>query len=239
MIVWALQANAHAPTTPQGWGAASRAVAAVLYWLGLAAIWFGLSNAVFGNMIDASQLRNGLAPGGGAALGSRLAVLGILCVCQCLLAWGIVSYVVGLRGPGLPVLAMLILASAVGLALGLLIVAMAPRPEIAWTIVALFMLPLLTIGDGQRAASWARTVANALPTRWAFEGLLLIESERFPPKVATEDSDPVADQDLAEGFFPADSERMGATADAMALGSMLVGFAAAAGFVSLASRPTE
>jgi hypothetical protein len=44
--------------------------------------------------------------------------------------------------------------------------------------------------------------------------------------------------DLAEDFFPADTQRMGPKADAMALGFMLIGLAAAAGFISSGS-PTR
>jgi hypothetical protein len=131
LIIMAMRAINPAPATPGNWPAIPRAVAAGLFWLGLSAIWFGLSNAVLGNLIDATRLREGLRPRGVASLLYRLGVVGTLCACQCALAWAIVSKVVGLNGPWLTSLALLILASAVGLALGLLIVAITPQPLVA------------------------------------------------------------------------------------------------------------
>jgi hypothetical protein len=237
----ALRTNTPAPTTPEGWASASRAIAAILFWLVLAAIWFGLSNAVLGNMLDVTRVRNGLRPRGAPALLSRLSVLGVLCVCQCVLAWVIVSNTAGLKGPWLPSLALLILASAVGLALGLLIEVVAPRPAATWALLAVGMLLMWLLGGGQqtlpRMPSWARIASNAFPTRWAFEGLLLLESDRHPSPLAAEAPDPTRIHDLAEDHFPADSERMGVSADAMALGTMLIGVAAAAVFISKGSKP--
>jgi pSer/pThr/pTyr-binding forkhead associated (FHA) protein len=204
-----------------GPGSAS-SVAATLFGLGLAAIWFGISDAVLG--------RVAVAPGPG------LFVAGAVCVGQCVLAWGIVAAMAGLNGPGLPSLALLILASAVGLALGLVLNALAPRPATAWAVVGLTMLPLLLLGGGllplPRMAAWARPLANALPSRWAFEGLLLLEADRTPAPRADG-----GEGDLAEGYFPADTERMGTRADALALGSMVLGLSAAAAFIASASRP--
>jgi len=241
VIVMLLRTNTPAPTTPEGWASASRAIAAILFWLSLAAVWFGLSNAVLGNMLDGTRVRNGLQPPGAAALFSRLCVLGALCVCQCALAWVIVSSIAGLKGPGLPSVALLILASAVGLALGLLIVVVAPRPAVTWALLAAAILLLGLLGGGQpslpRMGSWARMASNVSPARWAFEGLLLLESDRHPSPVAAEAPDPAPIHDLAEDDFPADSERMGTLADTIALGSMLIGVAAAAVFISKGSKP--
>ena len=72
----------------------------------------------------------------------------------------------------------------------------------------------------------------AMPSRWALEGLLLLESAHHPAPLIPGGSDIRANRDLAEDYFPADSEQMGPRADAMALGSMLIGLAAAAAFIS-------
>ena len=69
-----------------------------------------------------------------------------------------------------------------------------------------------------------------MPSRWAFEGLLLLEGERHAP--------PAAAADLAEQYFRAGSERMGPKADAMALGFMLIGLAAAVAYLSAVERPS-
>ena len=74
-----------------------------------------------------------------------------------------------------------------------------------------------------------RRVAEAMPSRWAFEGLLLLEADRrLPP----EESEPNPNRDLSEDVFPVESERMGVTADAMALGFMLIGLMAVTAFLS-------
>ena len=85
-----------------------------------------------------------------------------------------------------------------------------------------------------RPGSW---IAAAMPSRWAFEGLLLLESERHAATTLPDEAGSDRADDLAEDFFPADSARMGPKADAMALGFMLIGLAAAAGFISSGSPP--
>ena len=53
--------------------------APILFWLGLAAIWFGLADAVLGNLLDPTRLRAGLSPDGAPALALRLLMLAALC----------------------------------------------------------------------------------------------------------------------------------------------------------------
>lgn len=66
--------------------------APILFWLGLAAaIWFGLVDAVLGNVLDPTGPRAGLSAEGVPALALRLLMLLALCALQCLLAWVIVA----------------------------------------------------------------------------------------------------------------------------------------------------
>jgi hypothetical protein len=92
------------------------------------------------------------------------------------------------------------------------------------------VLALLLLGGGAwplaRMPAVARVAAAAVPSRWAFEGLLLLEAGRTA----------AADGDLAEEAFPADSERMGVQADVMALALLAIGLAAVAGFIAHARR---
>ena len=211
---------------------------AALFWLGLAAVWFGLSDVVLGSLIDPTRLRGGLAGASAGPMLHRLAVLAALCMCQCALAWGIFASVAGLRGPGLASVGVLMLAALVGMAAGLLLVVLSSRPAVAWAMLGPIMLVLWLFG-GEREAlprmdSWARAVANALPSRWAFEGLLLLEADARP---AAEPLPDVPGPDLAEGYFPAETERTGPRGAAMALGFLLVGLTASAAFTARASRP--
>ena len=203
------------------------AAPSTLFLLSLAALWFGLSTAVFGLMLDPRRPE----PGPSAELGgfwlTRLLVLGGFCVAESLLALLVVLPLGGLQGPALASLGLLILASWVGLAVGFLIVMLAPQPSIAWAGLAVALLALGLFGGGPwslpRSVLPIRLASNAAPTRWAFEGLLVSESASRPairPALAAKKA---PGRDLAEDYFPIETDRMGPRADAMALGSMLIG----------------
>jgi len=214
--------------------------APILFWLGLAAIWFGLADAVLGDLLDPTGLRDGLSSDGAPALPLRLLMLAALCALQCLLAWVVVANMAALKAPGLAVLVLLVLASAVGLALGLLIVVLSPRPTLAWAILPVVVL-LMWLCGGQwrplhRMSAVVASVSSLLPSRWACEGLALLEADQRQAAANTGGSDPAIDHDLAEDYFPARTDRMGVKADVMALGAMFFGLAAAV-FISASTRP--
>jgi pSer/pThr/pTyr-binding forkhead associated (FHA) protein len=215
----------------------TRSPAPILFWIGLAATWFGLSNAVLGNLLHGTELRTGLTPAGAPALVSRVLVLGVFCLLQCLLAWVIIANVAALKAAGLPALALLILTSAVGLALGLLILALAPRPVVAWAILPAALLVLWLFGGGWQPLARLPVLSSIVPSRWTFEGLLLLESEQRSGPGSADRSAPSIDHDLAEEYFPAETDRMGVKADALALTFILIGLTAAALFTSASSKP--
>jgi pSer/pThr/pTyr-binding forkhead associated (FHA) protein len=228
-VILAMRLGDRDPNAPGG-------LAAGLFWLGLAAVWFGLSDALLGKIVDAGQLRNGSQGTGVGPLVGRLAALAALCMIQCAIAWWIVSAVAGLVSPSLPAFGLLALAALVGLATGRMIASLAPRPAMAWAALGPIVLVLWLFGGERqplpRMGPPARAVANVLPSRWAFEGLLLLEAgvrERNGPTMAD-----VAD--LAEGYFPVETERTGPRGAAMALAFLLVGLAASAAFTARASR---
>ena len=187
-------------------------------------IWFGLSSIVLSGLFDARNLR-GLTQTGANQLISRLFLVAVLCVFQCLILWAIVAPAAALHAPGLPTLGLLILGSAVGLALGLLLVASVPRSETAWMILPAAIVLLWLFGGIWPPLLRVPVLPSAVPTRWTFEGLLLLESAEHP------------ETDLAEDYFPAESLRMGVGADALALSFMLVGLLSAAAFISTSGRP--
>jgi len=90
-----------------------------------------------------------------------------------------------------------------------------------------------------------RMVAQAMPTRWAFEGLIVTEAEHrgdtvSVPEAASTTSDrpdepstmPAPKEiDMAEEVFPEDSERLGLEVGLLVLGATLVLFVAAVQFV--------
>ena len=247
LIVLVLRVGPDAPAqSAEGWTAPAQTVAAVLFWLGLAAVWFGASSAVLGVPASKSSVWSARPSTGAARLGARVVVLGALSVLECFAAWVVVANGAGLKGQGLPMLALLVMASAVGLALGLALVALSPRAEVAWAALPVLMLPMWLFGGEFRPlpemAPWARPVCGLLPSRWAFEGLLLLEAERYPWRVASGTTEAAKEgrwnDDFAERYFPAETERMGLGADTTALAAMLVGLVACAAFVATSVRPT-
>jgi hypothetical protein len=108
-------------------------------------------------------------------------------------------------------------------------------------VLLVSFLAMTALGGGLRPmpspSPAVRVAAAAMPTRWAFEGLLLLEAEQRPAPRDPQRSKPSQDRDLAEDFFPAGTERMGPSADAMALGCMVVGLAAALAIISERPKP--
>ena len=198
--------------------------APVLFWLALAVLWFGLSSVMLSGLVDRRTLQLGLSQSGARLLLSRLTVVLSLSVLQCLLAWSIIAKVAALRAPGLPTLGFLVLTSVVGMALGLLIIALAPQPEAAWIGLSAAVLFLGLFGGLWPPPLHLPVIPSAVPSRWAFEGLLLLESGEN------------SGNDLAQAYFPADSLRMGLTADALALVFLLIGLVAASGFVVISAQ---
>ncbi|WP_422927207.1 FHA domain-containing protein [Singulisphaera sp. PoT] len=203
-------------------------IPAALFGLAIGSVWFGLTAAIFGG-IELS------APS--AVLLPRLLIVVGLVTAQTLVALVLVWMGLALKG-NLPLMhALLWLAGGVGLGTGLLALAAMPRGSaFAWLILPPVLAALLLFG-GQawrlpQMGGWAQAVAGALPSRWAFEGVLLLESGgRETPGAAADGAD------LAEPYFPAKSERMGAGADAMALASMLIGLLGTSAF--LAAGPSR
>jgi pSer/pThr/pTyr-binding forkhead associated (FHA) protein len=213
---------------------AGQAIPAGLFWLGLVAIGCGFCNALAGR-----PARGGVPPlRKPAATGPLLLllllqvlVLGGLCGLQCALTLVIVRSAIPLSGPGLATLGLLWLASAVGLLLGLTLARLVPpsRWALRLALVPVVLLLMWLLGGHWRTVAAmsppVRVAASALPGRWAFEGLLLLESRDDLPG-GTETA-----RAIAEAYFPSETERMGVRADMFALASMLIGLAGAAAFL--------
>ena len=81
-----------------------------------------------------------------------------------------------------------------------------------------------------------RLLSQSMPSRWAFEGLLLLETQErptwTPPKIpalptagqaaAGKEETDETEQDMAENFFPAEEERTGSGNSGLALFVMFV-----------------
>ena len=211
---------------------------AVLYGLGVAATWFGLSSGLASRGVEAMLEQYGWK--GRAVTLAADSALVILCLAQCLIVWILAPSIGGGRNPGILRSGILGLTSLVGLALGLVILKLFPRLSIVWASGG-FILVLLCLLSGlsprldeQPAA--VRPLSGLLPSRWAFESLLLLEERQPGPE-----SDAAATQsglpEPAATYFPIASERMGLTADVLALCLMLIGLASTIAWLS--SRPQQ
>jgi pSer/pThr/pTyr-binding forkhead associated (FHA) protein len=209
--------------------------ASTTFALALAALWLGGTLAVWA------------ARGGGDALGAvlpaspmpRLAAVAGVGAIECAVLLAIVYAGSGLKGSWPSLFGVLVLASAVALSLGWAVLAVIRQPTVAVPVLAFGFLAMIAFGGRVvtlPASSLGAGISVAMPSRWAFEGLLLLESEG---RAAPADRANHAGADLAEGFFPTDTERMGPKADAMALAFMVIGLTGAAAFLSANGRPAR
>lgn len=171
--------------------AANLAAETALFLMVLAAIWFGCSNSAREIVGEWAIYRRERMVNLGipAYLGSKFALLGGLCILQCGALLAIVAIALDLHGPFLRMFGLLFLAALIGTALGLLVSAASRSSETAISLVPLLLLPMVILGGMMqplcRMAEPVRLLAHAMPSRWAFEGLLLLESrERLPVSTA-------------------------------------------------------
>jgi pSer/pThr/pTyr-binding forkhead associated (FHA) protein len=239
LIVLFFGRQARAPVTAASWTSVGQGIASTTFWLASAAIWLGCSLAVAEVAARPSPARQADADSAKllVSFGSRLGVLVAVCAAACALLLAIVYWGNGLGGPWPAMWGVLVLAATVGLLLGLVVTALVPNWATAAAVLLVCFVPMIALGG----FLWPlpglippiRLAAGTMPSRWAFEGLLLLETAQH-----AQPTDATRNDDLAEGLFPVDSERMGPKADAMALGAMLIGLAAAAVFISSAPRPS-
>ena len=241
LIILVSGRQAGAAITEGNQSSIAQPLVATTFALAVAAAWFGFTLAV-------AEVAQGSWPtarpeaglqSSAVAVGSRLGVPVLACALGCAVLLGAVYLGSGLRGPWLGMWGVMVMACASCLLLGLLVSTVLR----SWQAVALACggcLAFLVVLGGwiwplPRAVPPATWAMNVMPTRWAFEGLLLLESPHHPTM-----EDPGAgaavDQDLAEAYFPADSQRMGPLTDLTALGSMLVGLTLAL-VIAAGTRP--
>jgi len=206
----------------QTWSESAQAVATTMFLLALAAIWFGCSNAARELVVERAILRRermvGLSPT--AYLASKIIVLGGLCAIQCAILLAIVGKGCGLGAPFFDAWLMLFLAANVATAIGLCISAIARSPDAAASILPLVILPMVILGGTllplAEIPGPATVLADAMPSRWAFEGLFIMEADcrptvELPGNVSAAEANHAEQperiqhprvEDLAEAWFP-------------------------------------
>jgi pSer/pThr/pTyr-binding forkhead associated (FHA) protein len=242
-ILIVLSGGRHAATvTAEDWKSVGQGIAAASFALSAASVWLGCC-------IGVAALFGGLWPVGGekadsepllATVGSHLAIPAAACALGCAVLFAIVYLGAGLQGPWLFMAGLLVIASLTGMLLGLLISSVAR----SWQVVAVVLIGGFALTIALGGWLWpiagkglpASLAAGATPTRWAFEGLFLLEWPHHVGPVANSGPLPAIDRDPVEEYFRATSERMGPQADAMALGSMALGLAAAVALTATKPR---
>ncbi len=227
--------------TADNWYAVAGATSTTVFLLALAALWFGCSNAAREIVAEWAVYRrermvNLKIP---SYVGSKFTVLGGLCLLQCAVLLGVVHLGAGLKGPWPAMFGILLLTSLVGLGVGLTVSSLARTSEVAVALLPLILLPMVILAGVlqpvHEMGSPTKLLAHAMPSRWAFEGLLLLESEERPtwtPPAATDpetpdegapaEPEPPQQRDMAERYFPAGDTRTSPRAAGIVLTAMLL-----------------
>lgn len=199
------------------WSQLARGVSSCVFQLIVAALWFGCSNAVreivgeWAVYHRERMVNLRLLP----YVAFKFAILGALCLVQCAVLLGIVRWGCNLKGHFWSMYGVMVLMSLTGVALGLVISAAARTQEIAMALLPVVQLTMVVLGGGMQPIhklhDSMQAAAYAVPSRWAFESMILLEAERpdkFAPKVAPK-MPPGFDapktpprQDIAEYHFP-------------------------------------
>ena len=231
--------------TSENWPNVAGAVSTLVFLLSLAALWFGCSNSareIVGEwaIYHRERMVNLKIP---SYVASKFMVLGGLCVLQCVVLLGIVHWIAGLEGPWLAMFSVLLLTAIVGLAIGLTVSSLARTSEVAIALLPLILIPMVVLAGVMqpihKMSPAVQVLAHCMPSRWGFEGLLLLEIEErptcsppviqvpapppaIPEKPEPDEDESTEEQDMAEKFFPRKTERMGVRPGVMALMAMLV-----------------
>lgn len=249
LIVLVFGRKTNEEITPATWESVAKSTSITVFLLSLAAIWFGCSNAVRDIVGEwPIYIRERMVSlRASAYVASKVAVLGCLCVFQCFVLLIIVYWGNGLHGQWWSMAVLLAISSGVGLAIGLAVSAVAKTSETAIAMLPLIILPMVILGGVlmplREMNEPMRVLSNVIPSRWAFEGLLLLESQRHPrvphlddgtvqPAATVSSSkrdgrqgqpSPATVVELADLYFPAGSDRTSVTTCAIVLGAMLLG----------------
>ena len=154
-----------------------------LFFLVLAAMWFGTSNAAREIVKERSiYLRERMVNLGlFNYLMSKFVLLCAFCVIQCTILLGIVFFALGFNG-GAPAffqeLAALVATSVASVALGLLLSTLVTTTEAAMALTPIALIPQVVLGGLMVPATTIKDIAPIMqlsPTRWGFEAVVVPE----------------------------------------------------------------
>jgi len=172
--------------TAETWPKVGVNMATTLFVTALAAIWFGCSSMAREIVTEWPIYRRERMVGLSIAayVASKVTVLLCITALQCLLLVAIVAPACRIDSPWLEVFLTLYAAALAGGALGLLISATLKTTEAASGILPVLLLPMIVLGGILVPLSdlpaLTQPLAAAMPSRWAFEGLVVPEADRRP-----------------------------------------------------------
>ncbi len=251
LIVMVFGEKASQDATQENFVEVNTAMASSIFLLALSALWCGCSNAVREVVSEwpvyrRERMVNLRIP---SYIASKLGVLFAFSTIQCFILLGTVHAFNGMKGPWFDLYVVLLLSSMVGTTIGLAISAIAKTSEFAIGMLPVVILPMVMLGGVMqhihKMSDTVQTVTKINPSRWAFESLLLIESEKhesfLAPLQGSDFEAPTKHQemipiDLAEPFFPKSKTRTSAQEGFMTLLSMLLTFL---GIVALVLRKRD
>jgi pSer/pThr/pTyr-binding forkhead associated (FHA) protein len=237
LIVLIFGRHSTTPITAASRASVGQGIARTTFALVVATMWLGTFLALGEIAIRGSRHRETGVDRAKffASLAARIAALTLLCAVGCAVLLAIVYWGSGLKGPSPAMWGVLLMTALLSIFAVLVVATLIPNWTTAAVVMVALFVPLVALGG----CFWRlpdmngalQSAAASMPSRWAFEGLLLLETREHPVPMADEKMPTSTNDDLAEDFFPAGSERMGASADVMALGSMLIGLVALSAFL--------
>lgn len=155
-----------------------------VFFLVVAAIWFGTSNAAREIVSEQAIYRRERMVNLSIVnyLMSKFVLLSVFCVVQCTVLLLIVYPIVGLGDAdlsGFPLmLGVLLLTAMSAVAVGLLLSTIVTSGEAAVALTPIVLIPQVVLGGRlvpMTSKSWFEPVMAIVPARWAFEGVIAIE----------------------------------------------------------------
>jgi ABC-type transport system involved in multi-copper enzyme maturation permease subunit len=152
-----------------------------LFILVVAAIWLGCSNAAREIVSEQAifkreRMVNLKIP---SYLFSKITVLLMLCVIQCLILAGIVAPALDMNASFLGLFILLLLTSLPALLLGLLVSSLVSTTEAAMGLIPLVLIPQVILGGLISTfitmSGFEKFLAAFMTSRWSFEALTILE----------------------------------------------------------------
>lgn len=159
--------------------------AGALFFLIVAAVWFGTSNASREIVSERAIFRRERMVNLGVRnyVLSKFIILSGLCLVQCAVLLGIVFFSLGLAGGAtgfLAALTVLSLTAICSVALGLMLSTVVSSSEAAMALTPLALIPQVVLGGLMVPVTtnpWLAWPMRLAPSRWGFEGIVRIERD--------------------------------------------------------------